>query len=46
MTAVCLACHLIAPNVGEADWFENVNAVDNPAHLWLPVNGFEDTSGR
>lgn len=35
---------LVAADVGEADAFEDVDAVDDPADLWFPVDGFKDTA--
>ena len=34
----------VAPDVSEADGTENVDAVDDPADLRFPVDGFEDAA--
>ena len=36
----------VAPDVSEADGTEDVDAVDDPADLRLPVDGFENATGR
>lgn len=36
----------VAPDVSEADGAEDVDAVDDPADLRFPVDGFENATGR
>ena len=37
-----LFANFIAPNIGEADGIEDVDLIDEPTNLGLPVNGFQD----
>ncbi len=37
--------HFVAADIGEANGLENVKAVDDPADLGFPVDGFKDAAG-